>query len=270
MSAATALRVWQAGLAGTSYPTVTAAPFYANTSTYWLSSSGSDSTGTADTPELPFLTLNKLITTTPVGAGSTIFVPAGFVETLAAAQVVPAGVHIIGSGTGSSRPRFTCANSVAAFTMSGAGACLENLFLPASTVTPAAKVDISAAGVSLLSCYVECGAYDHTIPGVSISSGGNYALIEDTTFASVASQPGKAIASTAVANDLHINGCTFSGGAFGWSSDAIRIATGAMTRLVIRDVTLTGNSDIAIAITGSTCKIFGVTASGASRIYALE
>ncbi len=74
MSAATALRVWQAGLAGTSYPTATAAPFYTNTSTYWLSTTGSDSTGAADTPELPYRTLNKLLTTTPVGAGSTIFV----------------------------------------------------------------------------------------------------------------------------------------------------------------------------------------------------
>ena len=163
----------------------------------------------------------------------------------------------VGLGLGTLRPRFTSNVAGVMWTVTGARTNFFNCYFPASTAATTARIaDTTGTEFYLFNSYFECGANDTTN---TVTIAANDAQIEDTQFVAVASRPARGVQLTGATSGFFMDGCTFDGGAFGWTSRAFDV-TAAMTGGLIHDVQLANRSDFFITSTGCTYKIFGTRA----------
>ncbi len=233
----------------------------------WLDTVNGNNANTGLERELPVATL-KYAVNTAAAAGDVIVIESGSSETLATASVPTlnkAGITIIGLGTGSNRPRYTCNDTINMFDVSAAGVRFYNLYFPASTAVATSRIKTAAAETEINSCYFEHGASD-TATGVLVATSGNNCRLINNTHAVTASRPGIGLSVTGAVTDLYCKGLTFDGGSYGWTDYAFKISTAAPTRVLIDGLTLTNRSDFGVTVTGTSYKIFGVNTSGSGRV----
>lgn len=198
--------------------------------------------------EKPLLTISQAITN--CADGDVICVLASHAESLSAAVTVNKKVTIIGEGTGTSRPRFTCTGTVAMFDVTVANVRLRNLYFPASTAVATARVRIATAGCHVVDCYFECGASD-TNRALSFVTGAGNCRVSGTSFVATAATPAVGLEVINAMTGLDLEDVTFDGSSYGWTGYAFQ-GTAAVTNLSGIGVDLANQSDyhLATASTG--------------------
>lgn len=238
------------------------APDYFSGTIQWLDTIGGNNANSGLLAELPVKTLAQAVTNS--AANGLIIIGEGSTETLAGSQALAlAGLHIIGCGTGSLRPRYTCSGAVSLFAASAAGVRFRNLYFPASSAAATARINFTAASGEVRDCYFECGANDSG-SAVIVGAGANNTRIQDTTFLSAASRPATAITVSSAVTDCRFEDLVIDGGTYGWTAAAFNV-TAAALRLGIENVRLLRRSDYASA-TGATYQAFGLTSDGTNSI----
>lgn len=235
-----------------------------NNSYFWyVGPGGTDAASPAGRRrEKPLATLAQAHTN--ASAGDIIVCLEGHQESLAASQVFnKARVKVVSEGSGSSRARFTCAGAVAMFDVTAAGVRFFNLYFPASTAIPTARVRTAAARTVIEDCYFECGASD-TSRAVSYITGAGTGTVRGTTFVSVAATPAIGIEIINAVSELDLIDVTFDGGSSGWTDFAFK-ATAAITGIYSNVVNLLNNSD-AYFVTGSSGTWVAGEASGSAAV----
>lgn len=257
--------IWSAGfnLTGTVFEngpdTLSESPSYLSGSVIFLDTISGSNANSGTTPELPVQTLAQAITSS--AANGLIVIGEGSSETLAGSQAVSlAGLSIIGCGTGSSRPRYTCSGAVVFLNVSGIGVYIENLYFPASTAAPTARIDLTSASCQVKDCYFECGAND-TNRTIRIPAGGTNARIDGCSFVVTASRPAIGLEISGATTDCWIADCTFDGGSYGWTDFAFKVS-GAALRTTIVNTSMLRRSDFAVTTTGTSYKAFGLSSDG--------
>ena len=163
-------------------------------------------------------------------AGDTVVVLAGHNETVTSSVVLSkAGVTIAGEGSGTLVPRFTCNAAIAMLDITAAGVQLDNLYFPASTAVPTARVRVGAAFSWLRHLQFDCGASD-TVRALSYVTGAGTARFTDSRFTAVAATPAVGLEVINAITDLAMDIVTFDAGSFQWSDYAWK-GSAAITRL---------------------------------------
>lgn len=263
--------VWSGGLnlAGTVFEngpsTLQLAPTYLSGAVQFLDTIGGNNANSGVEPQLAVKTLAQAITNS--AANGVIVIGEGSAETLAGSQAVSlAGLSIIGCGSGTSRPRYTCSGDVVFLNVSGAGVYIENLYFPASTSPTActARIDLTSASCQVIGCYFECGTKD-TGRALRIPVGGTNARVESCTFLSTAATPAIGLEVSGAATDCWFKSTTFDGGSFGWTDFAFKISAAAL-RNTIMGVSMIRRSSFGATVAGTSYKAFGLTADGINRV----
>lgn len=223
---------------------------------YWVdstSSAASDANAGTE-PELPKATWTSAYSV--AAANDLILCQPGHTETISgAATLATAGVTTIGLGTGTQRAKFTSAVAGAMWTVTGAGTEFFNCYFPASTAATTSRITNSTGTEFWLNgCYFECGANDTTNTVVLAANNPN---IENCAFVATASRPARGLQITGAISGATLNGVSFDGGAYGWTSPALGV-TAAATRMLFQNVTLANRSDFVTTVTASSYKFFGV------------
>jgi hypothetical protein len=178
-----------------------------------------------------------------------------------------ANLWVVGEGSGSSRPKFTCAGTIAMFDITAAGVAIDNVYFPSSTAVPTARIRTASTETIIRSCYFECGASD-TASALRTVTGAGQLLVKDTTFVStataIASLPSVAFEVVNAITDIDMDNVTFQGGTYGWSDYAFK-GGAAVTRLDAINLDLLSGSDFSLA-TGSSYRIHVRSQSGASKV----
>ena len=254
--------VWSNGLAGTGIDLATLTGDYFSGSVYWVDTVNGLDANAGTERELPKQTLASAHTA--ASAGDIIVIEASSAESLSAAQTFSkADLTVIGLGSGSTRPRYTCTGAVAMFDVTAAGVKFFNLYFPASTAAATARISTAAAETWVSDCYFECGASD-TNQAVRVAASGHNATIQNTTFAVTASRPAIGLAVTGAVTDTKVLSCTFDGGSYGWTDYALKVSAAA-TRMHFKSLSFTGRSDLGVTASATTYKMYGVTFTGSGR-----
>lgn len=257
-------QVWGLGLAGSGVATATLYPDYLASSVIWVNfTSGSDANAGTE-PELPVKTIAQAVTN--ASAGSTINIVAGNLEPLTAQVAVnKAALRFVGNGVGTNRPQFTInSGATSMFNVTTADCAFEGIYFKAALATSGTggRVVCTASGLELIECQIDCGAFDQE--GVLLNAGADNARIDGCSFTAVGSRPTRAIGLAGAPNtNVKIIDTTVDGSTFGWAGNAV--TTSNCVRMVIKNITLAGNSDLS-GSTMTSYQIYGVTTSGASKV----
>jgi hypothetical protein len=201
---------------------------------------------------------------TNAAAGDTIVYLAGHNEIIGTSVVLAhAGLSLVGEGTGASVPRFTCSAGIAMFDITGASILLDNLYFPASTSAPAARVRVGGASVQLNALQFDCGSSD-TNRALSFVTGAAQATLRNSRFTSVGTGAAVGIEIINATADISMDMVTLDGGSFGWSDYAIK-GTAAATRMRWKRLYQLNGSHILLP-TGSTGTVNVISATGDSRL----
>jgi hypothetical protein len=151
--------------------------------------------------------------------------------------------------------------------ITGQSVVLSNLYFPASTAVPVARVRTAAADTNILTCYFECGTND-VGSAVGIITGASAIYIDDTVFISTAgspaAQPTIGINVINAVTGLIMDNVIFDGGVSGWSSSAL-LGTAAITNLRATNIDLM-NDSVASFASGSNGKFYLRNKSGNSEV----
>jgi hypothetical protein len=149
-------------------------------------------------------------------------------------------------------------------TVSGAGVWIENLYFPASTGTATSRISLSGINCTVRDCYFECGASDATY-SLRLATGSSGARVSGCSFVTVASRPAQGLAVDGAITDALIEDCTFDGGSYGWSSNALDVSAAA-TRIKAIGNTFINQSDYAHSVTATTYQIHGLEIGGTGNV----
>jgi hypothetical protein len=252
----------------TGAPLATAKPLLTSGVIYYVgnATTGASDSNTGTERTLPWLTSSHAQAT--VSNNDIVVYLAGHAETIAS-QVAwtQTGISLVGEGAGSTKPRFTCGAAITMFPFSGAGAFLDNLTFPASTVAAAVRVQTTVAGGRFSRLTFECGAND-TNPSLSLSgTGATNVTITDTTFTATAASAGFALNNSGAIADLTLDNVSFDAGSFQWlgtNATAWNVPA-AVTRLRATNISLLNGSNITL-VTGTTGYIEPPATTGDSQI----
>lgn len=191
-------------------------------------------------------------------AGDTIVYLASHAEEIGTTVIVnKAGLRLIGEGTGSNVPRLTCTGTIAMLDITAAGVILDNLYFPASTAVPTARVRIAAADVRCNALQFDCGASD-TNRALSYITGASSATLTNSRFTATAATAATGVEIINALDGLTMDTVTFDAGSFEWTAAAF-LGTAAVTRLSALNMFQLAGSDVSLA-TGTT----GYWATGGS------
>lgn len=210
--------------------------------------------------EKPLLTTQQAVTN--AAAGDAIIYLPSFTETILANVAVNKALTMVSEGTGSTRARLTCgAAGVAMLTLSATGTSLNNIYFPASTAVPTARVSITASGVVSDNCYFECGAND---TGTTVLYGAvSSCQLTHAYFLATASQPAIAVSLPSATSGMFFEEVTLDGGSFGFSAFAFT-AAGVLTAIYANQMHQLGNADVSLAAGWTGPWVVGAT-SGSAR-----
>lgn len=229
----------------------------------WVDTISGNNANAGTLPELPVATLAQAVTNS--AANGVIVIGEGSAETLTGAQTLNlAGLSIFGCGTGSSRPRYTCGGAISMFDVTANGVLIENIYFPASTVAPTARVAITGTGSHITDCYFECGASD-TNRALRLHTSSTNAQVRGCSFVVTASRPAIGLEISAAINDADVTDCVFDGGSYGWSDYALKVSAAA-TRVRISGGTYAHRSDIGFTVTATSYQLFGISMDGTSNV----
>jgi hypothetical protein len=240
-------------------PDITAlAGNYMSGSVLWVdstSASASDANAGTD-PELPKLTWTSAYAA--AAAGDLILCQPGHTEVIAAANTLnTANVATIGLGVGGTRAKFTSNVAGAMWTPNAAGLQFFNCYFPASTAATTARISVAAGGTDCLirGSYFECGVNDTTS---ALTNAAARLCVRDCDFVATASRPARAILMNAAVASCCFEDVSIDGGAYGWTTAAFGITTGAATLLTLQNIRLLNRSDFVVTVTGCSYRGFGV------------
>jgi len=241
-------------------------PTYLSGLVQWLDTINGNNANAGTHPEQPVKTLAQAVTNS--AANGIIIIGAGSSESLTDSgggvgqALALAGLSIFGCGTGSSRPRYTCADIINLFNVSAADVWIENLYFPASTAAATARILLAATGNVVKDCYFECGASD-TNRALNIRDSNN--TVRGCSSVTTASRPAIGLEVSVAADCTVIEDCTFNGGSYGWTDYSLKVSSGA-TRTRIIGGTWANRSDIGFTVTGTSYQLFGVSMDGTSNV----
>lgn len=199
--------------------------------------------------ELPLATLAQAHTN--ASAGDIICIGEGHAETLSGAQTFnKAGITIVGEGSGSTRPRFTCSGAVAMFDVTAANVRFRNIYFPASTAAATARVRIATAGCHVHGCYFEIGASDTNRALSFVTGAGNCRVSGGTRFVVTAANTAAGLEVVNAMTGLDLDDVVFDGGSVGYGSYAFQ-GTAAVTSLFWNNVDFINGADFHIATASS-------------------
>jgi hypothetical protein len=255
--------IYQSGLSSTGPTIATETGCYFSGGIQWLDTVNGNDANAGTDRELPVKTLAQAVTNS--AANGLIVIEAGSYETLASSQSLSlAGLSIIGLGTGSTRPRYTCSGTVDLFSITGAGVRIYNLYFPASTAAATSRIKTAAAETEINGCYFECGTNDTGAAMLVAASGTNCRII-NCTAAVTASRPAIGLSCTGAVTDLYVKNLTVDGGSYGWTDYAVKVSAAA-TRMLFDGVTLLNRSDLGVTVTATTYKFFGIDPDPSCRV----
>lgn len=238
-------------------------PVYFSGGVQWVDTIDGDNSNAGTTPERPVATLAQAVTNS--SANGAIIIGEGSSETLTGSQAIALGnLSIFGCGTGSSRPRYTCAGSVVMINSAGNGLWLEGLYFPASTAVPTTRVDMASPYNVVKDCYFECGASD-TSSAVRMTAASSGGLVTGCSFVTTASRPATGVLISGAGANNTIQDCVFDGGSYGWTNYAF-LQSAAATGTTILGGTFSNFSDIGFIVTATSYKIFGPEMTGGSNV----
>ncbi len=198
---------------------------------------------------LPFATLAHAVSV--YVANDTIVVLAGHSEAISSTVTMNrAATRVVGEGSGSTVPRFTCAVAGIMIDITAACVYMDNFAFPASTAASTGRVRISADAVTLNNLSFECGASDtNRALSFAVVAGGT-CKISNTTFTSVASQPAAGFEVLNAITAIQMENVTFDGGSFGWSSYAFK-GTAAVFGMTATGINLLNGSHVLLPTTSN-------------------
>ena len=159
---------------------------------YYVDSGNGSDTNDGRDPASPMATIDAAINRCVAGLGDVILVQSGHTETVAAAIAADiADISIIGVGEGSNRPQLTGNFVGDVIAITAANVRVENLFFNEATAAITADIEIGGVNATIKNCVFTAGANDDTL--ITISAGGDDALIEECEFFVTANGPDIAI-----------------------------------------------------------------------------
>lgn len=179
---------------------------------FFVDDAGTD-TGTGDSPDNPFKTIDYAIGKCTASHGDIIFVKEGHAETVTTAITVDtAGIQIIGLGHGDKRPTITVNAAIPGFNVTANDVKISNLRIVAgSSVTAATRLmRVAADQLTVESCQFEM-AYDmyHMIVAFS----GDDTKFVNCVFLNTVATSASVHPQTAILNisstNLRVEGCRF-------------------------------------------------------------
>lgn len=238
-------------------------PVYVSGAIQWLDTIGGNDANAGSLPELPVKTLAQAVTNS--AANGLIIVGAGSSESLGSSQVINlAGLSILGCGTGSSRPRYTCTGTVEMWSVTANGVKIEGFYFPASTAAATSRVSFTGTGGHIADCYFECGTND-TNRALRLHTGSTNTQVAGCSFVATASRPAIGLEISSAINDADITDCVFDGGSYGWSDYSFKVSAAA-TRVRVNGGTWSNRSDIGFTVTATSYQLFGVSMDGTSNV----
>lgn len=213
--------------------------------------------------EKPLATLSQAVTNAT--AGDVIILLATHAETIAANVNVNKVLTIVSEGSGNARAKLTCGVAGAAMlTLASAGTSLNNIYFPASTAVPTARVNVNGTGVVSDNCYFECGAND---TGATYLFGAvSSCQLTNAYFLATASQPGIAVSLPSATSGMFFENVTLDGGSFGFSDFALK-SVGVTTGIYANEIHQLNNADVSLAATWTGVWVPG-SLSGSARFEA--
>ena len=203
---------------------------------YYVDSGNGSDTNDGRDPADPMATIDAAINRCVAGLGDVIIVQPGHTETLTATIAADvADISIIGVGVGDNRPQITVGFVGNGITISAADVRIENLAFQEATAAMTADIDIAAVRAVIKDCVFFAGASDDEL--ITLTAGGDDALIEDCEFVVTANGPDRAISIEAAGNDgLIVRRCLFNGGsvANAWDEGDI-VSAAAHTNCLIEN-----------------------------------
>lgn len=209
----------------------------------YVHSSGVAKLGGAAAGMPPVLTtLNAALKLCAAGNGDTVLVLPGHAENISAADQMSslvAGTRIIGLGNGMNRPTFTWTAAAATFLLDVANVRLENCILNmdpgAGTVTVAAPITISAAGVQIVDCKIRMGTDVNSTVTIGITT---TAAADDLELVGLDVYGAQAsVITTAIrlvgADRLRMVGCSISAGTSANAVGVVQFLTTASTDILV-------------------------------------
>lgn len=122
---------------------------------WWVdagSSTGVDSAGAGQNPDIPFLTLDYAVGKCTANNGDVIYCMPGHVENLAADSDVDidvAGIKVIGLGYGADRPTFTATATTGDFKLAAASTWVENILFLGGVDATTGIVEVTGTDCTL-------------------------------------------------------------------------------------------------------------------------
>lgn len=236
---------------------------YFSGSIQWLDTIGGNNGNAGNLPELPVASLAQAVTNS--AANGLIIIGAGSAESLSGSQTINlAGLTIVGCGSGSSIPRYTCTGAVDMLSLTAAGIHVRNLYFPASTAASTSRISLTAASCYIRDCYFECGAND-TTRSLRVHTSANNTYVRSCTFAVTASRPAVGLEVSAAVTDCLFESVTFDGGSYGWTDRAFKVSAAA-TRIKAEGCTLIHRADLGVTVTATSYQLFGITTDGINDV----
>lgn len=173
------------------------------------------------------------------------------------------GMRWVGEGTGSSVPRLTCGGTIAMLDLTAPGQLIDNVYFPASTAVPTARIRVGSTAIRLNALQFDCGVSD-TTRALSYITGAGTLRLTSSRFVSVAATPAVGLEVINAIADLTMDNVTFEGGSFQWSDYAFK-GSAAIARLEVTRLYQLNGSHVLLP-TGTTGTVIPVGVTGDSRI----
>lgn len=206
--------------------------------------------------------LNTAMSYCRSGAGDTIFVLPGHVETISTAAFfanLVAGTRIVGLGDEQNRPALTWSATASTWLLNKANVVLENLRLllapNAGSVTVTAPITVSAAGVTIRRCYIEVGttAARACTTAINVAAGADdFRFLGNKVWGATAAIPTDVLLVNAAVNRPVISGNDIQVATSATGEGPITFKTAAAV-----DIEVTGNN-IVHKLASSTVGILGI------------
>lgn len=208
-----------------------AEPLQLSGNVWWVNSTtGTDAGSTAgQNKEKPLATLAQAVSN--AASGDWIVLLTGHTETRTAALAISKSLRIIGIGTTSGKPSVQLKNNAAAsalMTLSGSvSVAFHNIYFPDQVqACSAALINAQALHQEFNGCYFEGGTNtDESIITLNnATTGSRFAMTNTTvvsTGTSTSAQPATGIKGASYPSTVHLSGCVFDDGTYGWSADYV-------------------------------------------------
>jgi hypothetical protein len=239
---------------------VTCKPLYvASTNTIWYVNSNGGVDGAfpnGKNREAPLATLAQALTN--ASDNDIIELMSGHTESPTTGYTINKKLIIVGGGSAGGKPTVkmgcTAVELITRFTVTATNVEFRNIWFPKGQFSASVTMLVSAALFRCKGCYFELDVDDN---GLELASGADSARVSNTTFISVATDPGNLPATgmrtNATVSDLEMDGVTFSAGTLGFSNPyAFDTGGNILNRLKAENINLLLGADVNLLTVGNT------------------